>query len=95
MSKTDKDVWEESLHDKKTSEMFQTEAGGPNAKPLPIKEIFKSPKERKLEERVKLLEKQLKQVHEELITVKDLINEVKKEIRIVKNKPPEQKQRNN
>ena len=70
MKPDDERVWEESLKDKNNIDMFKVKPGGPNAKPLPKKEIFKSPKQKKLEDRMKKLEERVEYLEKELKTVK-------------------------
>lgn len=66
MKNTDKQIWEASLDKEENSKRFETKVGGTNTKPLPKKEIFKSNKEKKLIERVKVLEKQVDSIIKEI-----------------------------
>ena len=70
--KTDQEIWQESLLREDNKDLFKIKPGGPNAKPLPKREMFSSPKEKRLEERVKELETQ----------VNNLIMELKKHKRL-------------
>ena len=69
---SDKDVWGKSLQKIENAGRFDTKPGGPNAKPLPKRELFKSPKEKKLIERVKNLEEQVDKLITELRKVKKI-----------------------
>ena len=80
---SDKKIWETSLRNEENVDMFKTEPGGPNAKPLPKKEIFKTPKEKKLEERIKQLEEQVNLIIKELRKMKRTARRTKSEKTIV------------
>ncbi len=86
--KEDKEIWKDTLKEG-TEDRFATKPGGPNAKPLPKKEIFKTPKEKKLEDRVKTLEKQVKQLITEIRNTKQSTEELKRQIKVLKNKKSE------
>ena len=64
--KTDRDICMENLESESIADSFTVKPGGPNAKPLPKKAIFKTPQEKKIEERVKKLEDQMDKVITEL-----------------------------
>ena len=69
---SDKDVWGKSLQKIENAGRFDTKPGGPNAKPLPKLNRFKSPEEKKLETRVKKLEEQVDKLITELRKVKKI-----------------------
>lgn len=70
--KDDKDIWKSSLTDEEKADLFKTKDGGKHAKPLPKKEIFKSSKEKTLEDRVIELEKRVK-------SLTKIVNKIKPE----------------
>lgn len=78
MSKTDQEIWEETLEDEESVDLFKIKPGGENAKPLSPKNIFKTPKEKKIEERIKKLEEQVKTLTSQLNATRALREQVKK-----------------
>jgi len=90
--KSDKEIWKESLDKEENVDLFKTEDGGEHSKPLPKKEIFASPKEKKLLERVKELEKQVEKLIKEIRNTNVNTTELKKQVKILRNKKtPQQK----
>lgn len=81
MSKSDKEIWLETLEVPEMESSFTVKPGGIKVKSLPKPNIFKSQKERKLEERVVKLEKQVKILTEELTRVSLVSEAVKRRMK--------------
>ena len=81
MSKSDKEIWLETLEVPEMESSFTVKPGGIKVKSLPKTNIFKSQKERKLEERVVKLEKQVKILTEELTRVSLVSEAVKRRMK--------------
>jgi|GEM_PF-5345465 len=64
--RTDKEIWEQTLKSPDILPAFSVKVGGPNAKPLPQKDLFKVKGEKKIEERIKKLESQVETIISEL-----------------------------
>ena len=92
MNSSDKEIWNNSLEPSINSKVFETVPGGIHAPPLPKKDIFKNNTDKKVDERLKDLEKLTVALKKELRQATVTISELKKQINILKNKKPPQQQ---
>lgn len=68
--KSDIEVWKEGLDKEENEDLFKTTPGGKNSKPLENVKVFKTPKEKKLEEKIKKLEDDVKNLIKEVNKLK-------------------------
>tara|TARA_R110000824_G_scaffold81550_3_gene204979 strand:- start:7660 stop:7965 length:306 start_codon:yes stop_codon:yes gene_type:complete len=90
--KSDNEIWQDSLKSARNSRVFETAPGGKKAQPLPKRDMFKTSTDKKVDARLKDLEKLTVALKKELRQATVTISELKKQINILKNKKPPQQQ---
>lgn len=81
MSKSDKQIWLESLDNPDNANSFTVKPGGIKVKPLPKRNVFKTSEEKKTESRIKDLEKQVENLTKELKRVMILTEKLKSKLK--------------
>ena len=84
--KSDKEIWKESLTNKDAERLFDTVSGGKHSKSLPKRNVFKQPKEKKMEDKIKKLEEITEKLINQLRKNEQAISEIKRQIKLLRNK---------
>ena len=80
--KSDSDVWKESLDNEYNADKFDVKPA-PNATLKEAKKIFKDSDEKKLEERVEMLEKRLDAAMDEIKSLRADHNKLNKKVKYI------------
>ena len=83
----DYDIWKESFQNIDDITLFNTKIGGKNAKKLFKKPFFNTPSDRKMDSRIKVIEKTIKKLSIKLFSIDKLISKLTQDIKAIKNKP--------